>query len=158
VKSPVQTISPPTRREFCASACQFASLAAAAGLAACGSPSSPSSTAPPLPSVSGTVSGRTVSVTIDGGSALAAVGSAAILQTSLGTFLVAHTGQDSFNVLTAICTHEQCTITGFSNNQFACPCHGSRYTTAGAVANGPATRALQQFASQFSNGILTFTA
>jgi cytochrome b6-f complex iron-sulfur subunit len=108
--------------------------------------------------VAGSVNGRTISVTIDGASPLATVDSAAILQTSLGTFLIARVAQDSFNVLTAICTHEACTITGFSNSQFACPCHGSRYTTAGVVANGPATRALQQFASQFAGGILTFTA
>lgn len=135
----------------------MASLAAATGLAGCG-PSSPSSNAPPLPSVSGSVNGRSVSVTVDAGSPLAATGSAAIMTTSIGSFLVARVGQDAFNVFTAICTHEACTITGFSNNQFACPCHGSRYTTSGAVASGPAPRSLQQFASQFNNGTLTFTA
>lgn len=153
----VQPTSSPTRREFCACACQVASLVAASGLAACGGPSSPSSTAPPLPSVSGTVNGRTVSITIDG-SPLATVGAAAILQSSLGPFLIARVAQDSFNVMTGICTHEACTVTGFSNNQFVCPCHGSRYTTSGTVANGPAPRPLQQFPSQFANGILTFTA
>jgi cytochrome b6-f complex iron-sulfur subunit len=135
----------------------MASLVAATGLAGCG-PSSPSSTAPPLPSVSGSVSGRTVSLTVDAGSPLAAVGSAAIVPTSLGSFLVARLGQDTFNVFTAVCTHEACTITGFSNGQFACPCHGSRYTTSGTVASGPAPRSLQQFTSQFSNSTLTFTA
>jgi len=151
-----------TRREFCASACRGASLLATGLLTACGgggSPTSPSGGgAPQLSSVSGTVSGRTVSVSIDGSAALASVGSAAILQTSLGTFLVARTSQESFSVLTAICTHQGCTVTGFSGSQFVCPCHGSQYTTSGAVANGPATRPLQSFPTQFSGGTMTFQA
>jgi len=146
------------RREFCACACQTAALLAAGTFAACGgSSTSPTSDAPQLRTVAGTVAGRTVSVTVDAGSALAAVNSAAMVQTSLGTFLLARTAQDTFSALTAICTHEGCSITGFGNNQFVCPCHGSRFTTAGSVANGPAMRALQQYTTQFANGVLTFT-
>ena len=158
MKRSLTPIPSPTRREFCAYACRGASLLAAGVFTACGgSPTSPSN-ATPLSTVSGSVSGRTVSVSIDPAGALASVGSAAILQTSLGTFLVAHTAQDSFSVLSAICTHESCTITGFSGSQFVCPCHGSQFTTSGGVANGPATRSLPSFASQFSGGVLTFTA
>jgi Rieske Fe-S protein len=108
--------------------------------------------------VAGTVSGRTVSVNVDGASPLASAGGAAIVQTSIGSFLISRTGASGFTVLTATCTHEGCAITGFSNSQFVCPCHGSRFTTSGTVANGPATRSLQQFASQFANNVLTFTA
>jgi len=158
MKRSLTPIPSPTRREFCAYACRGASLLAAGVFTACGgSPTSPSN-ATPLSTVSGSVSGRTVSVSIDPAGALASVGSAAILQTSLGTFLVAHTAQDTFSVLSAICTHESCTITGFSGSQFVCPCHGSQFTTSGGVANGPATRSLPSFASQFSGGVLTFTA
>ena len=88
---------------------------------------------------------------------LAAVNSAAMVQTSLGTFLLARTAQDTFSALTAVCTHEGCSVTGFASNQFVCPCHGSRFTTTGSVANGPATRALQQYTTQFANNVLTFT-
>jgi cytochrome b6-f complex iron-sulfur subunit len=59
--------------------------------------------------------------------------------------------------LTAVCTHEQCTVTGFQNSQYVCPCHGSQYSTSGAVTMGPATRALQQFSTQFSTPTLTIT-
>lgn len=150
-----------TRRAFCTQACRTASLLAVGSLAGCGgSPSSPSNiiSAPPLPSATATVSARVVSVTIDATSPLASVGSAAIVQTSIGAFLVAHTAQDSFTALTAICTHEACTITGFTNSRFVCPCHGSQFTTNGAVATGPATLPLAQFATQYANGVLTFTA
>jgi len=103
------------------------------------------------------VSGRTVTLTT-AGTSLANVGGAAMTSTSLGMFLITQTSQDTFSVLTAICTHEACTINGFANSRFLCPCHGSQYSTNGAVLVGPATRSLSQFASTFSNGTLTFTA
>ena len=146
-----------TRREFCAQACQVASLLAAGALAGCGggTPTSPSDNVPSLASVSASVSGRTVSITIDSG--LGSVGSAATTRTSLGTFLIARTAQDSFTVLTATCTHESCTITGFASSRYVCPCHGSQFNTSGTVAMGPASRSLQQYSSQFNNGVLTFS-
>jgi cytochrome b6-f complex iron-sulfur subunit len=148
-----------SRREFCADACRAASMLAAGALAGCGgSPSSPSSSgAPPLASATATVAGRVVSVNVDSTSPLAAVGSAATVQTSLGTFLIARTAQDSFTALTATCTHEGCTVTGFADSRFVCPCHGSQYNTNGTVAVGPASRSLQQYPTQFANGLLTFT-
>src|SRR3954453_23049410 len=104
----------PTRREFCAYAGQAASILAAAGLTACGSsPTSPSDI-PQLGSVPASVSGRAVTVRIDATWPLAAVGSAAIAQASVGSFLIARTSQTAFNVVTAICTHEGCTVTGFT--------------------------------------------
>ena len=59
--------------------------------------------------------------------------------------------------LTAICTHEQCTVTGFDNQRYVCPCPGSQYDTSGRVVNGPAPTALRTFPTQFSNSVLTFT-
>jgi Rieske Fe-S protein len=146
-----------TRRQFCTYTCQAVSLLAAGALAACGKgPTSPGAiSVNEMPSVSGTVSGRTIAVTIDGASPLANVGSAASLQTSLGGFLVARTSADAFTAVTATCTHQSCTITGFENSDYVCPCHGSRFTTSGAVVNGPAQRALQQFATTFDGTVLT---
>lgn len=154
-----------TRREFCTHACHAASLAAAGALIGCGK-SSPSAPGPvnntPAPgtalsSVPATVSGRTVSVTTTGTS-LASVGGAAMTTTSIGTFLITQTSQDTFSVLTATCTHEACTVNGFSNARFLCPCHGSQFSTGGGVLVGPATQPLRQFAATFANGTLTFTA
>lgn len=153
----------PTRREFCAHTCQALSVAALAGAAAAcggdGSPTSPSggSSAPAMATISGTVAGRTVTVTVGTG-ALATNGSAALIQTSLGSFAAFRQADNSVNVVTATCTHEGCTVSAFANNRFVCPCHGSQFSTSGAVANGPATRALQSFPSVFANNVLTFTA
>jgi cytochrome b6-f complex iron-sulfur subunit len=157
---PTSKLELQSRRTFCAHACQAASLLAVGSLAsACGgSPTSPSgSSADPLRSAAATVSGRVVTVAVDATSPLATGGSAAIVTTSLGSQLVTRTGDSSFAAFTAVCTHEGCTITGFANSQFVCPCHGSKFTTSGSVASGPATRSLQQYQTQFANGVLTFT-
>ena len=74
---------------------------------------------------------------------------------ALGPEEDARTTQDGFVALTATCTHEGCTITGYQSQTYTCPCHGSQYNTSGQVLKGPAPRALTQFASQFANGILT---
>jgi Rieske Fe-S protein len=147
------------RRVFFVQACQAASLAALGALlpGCSGSPSSPSSSAPALPTVSGAVSSGAVTVTVDASSPLATVGGAALVQSSSGSFLVSQTAQGTFVALTAICTHEACTVTGFQNSRYVCPCHGSQYTTTGAVVQGPAPRSLQQFATRFANNVLTIT-
>lgn len=156
----LDVIPHPTRREFCACCSKAAGLLAlGASAAACGgSPTGPSSNAQALSSVSATVSGRTVSVAVGAGSPLAATGSMAMTQTSLGTFLLARTGTTSATVLTATCTHEGCTINEMSGSSFVCPCHGSTFTTSGAVVKGPASRSLQQFTAQVNGDTLTFTA
>ena len=98
-----------------------------------------------------------MTVNIDSGSALASVNGAALVNSSAGSFLVTRTGQETFVALTAICTHEGCTVSGFENQVYVCPCHGSRYSTSGGVVQGPATSALRQFSTRFANPVLTIT-
>jgi cytochrome b6-f complex iron-sulfur subunit len=146
------------RRSFCVHACQTAAaVAMGTVLHGCGgsSPTAPVDPGDDLPLISGTPSSGNILVTVDASSPLAAVGSVAIVQSSIGIVLVARTGQSSFSAVTATCTHEQCTITGHIDQTYVCPCHGSRYNTAGSVLNGPATRSLQQFPTQFANNVLT---
>ena len=149
------------RRTFCLQACQAAScLALGSLIQACGGAGgggSAPSNVPLLSSVNGNVSGNTVTLQIASASPLAAVGGAAILFSSGGSFLVSRTAQDAFTVVTATCTHEACTITGFENANYVCPCHGSRFTPDGRVVMGPATAPLRTFAAQFSNNVLTIT-
>ncbi len=155
-----EDISLSTRRTFCAHACRAVTgLAAGAVVASCGgSQSGPSSvSAPAAPSVTATVSGRVVSIALDSATALGSVGAGAQVRTSLGLFLVARTGQDSYSAMTALCTHERCDVTGFSGGRFICPCHGSTFTTSGAVVTGPAPRALQTFPTQVNGGVLSFS-
>src|SRR5262245_45491555 len=82
-----------TRRQFCVHACHAASVAAVGSiLNGCGdsNPAGPSGgSTPQLATATSTVASNQVSLTIDAASPLASVGSAAIVQNSLGSFLVA---------------------------------------------------------------------
>ena len=138
--------------------CQSVSLLTlGAVLPACsGSPTSPSS-APQLPSVAGTLVGRTLSLTIDAASPLALVGGAATVQATTGTYLVARTAQSTFTAVTAVCTHEGCAVTGFANSLYVCSCHGSEFNTSGSVVKGPAASALRQFPAAFAGNVVSIS-
>jgi cytochrome b6-f complex iron-sulfur subunit len=155
----LEETSTATRREFCVSCSKAAGLLALGAVTGCGggSPTGPSSNAQSLASEGATVSGRTVSVAIGASSPLAATGGMAMTQTAIGSFLLTRTGASTVTVLTATCTHEGCTVSGFSGSQFVCPCHGSTFATSGSVVQGPANRALQQFPAQVSGDVVTFT-
>lgn len=147
------------RRRFCKRAASLAMLGPLATLVdGCSSPTSPGGSANPLPVVTGSRSTAGVAVTVDSTSPLSAVGALALVQTSSGDFLVAHTAQNTFSALTATCTHQVCTITGFSNSDFVCPCHGSTFDSSGRVVAGPAPAPLHQYPVQFANGVLIISA
>src|SRR5439155_24682518 len=110
---------------------------------ACGGSATSPSSAPALTVVGGSVGNGAVLVTVDSSSPLASVGGAALVQATAGNFLVARTAQDAFVALTAVCTHEGCTITEYQNSTYVCPCHGSQYSTSGRVLMGPAAVALR---------------
>jgi cytochrome b6-f complex iron-sulfur subunit len=146
------------RREFCVHAVSFVALASL--VESCGGGGSPTSSGggtgfPALPILNATSASNNVTLTVDASSPLATVGNAALVQSSAGGFLVARTAQDTFSALTAVCTHQGCTITGYQSSTYGCPCHGSEFSTTGAVKNGPAASPLRQFATQFVNNVLT---
>ena len=165
-----EQVSEPSRRQFCAHACQAASLVAVSALLhACGggdggggNPTAPTGPVDgqALAVLTGSVTGRTVTVSATG--ALAAAGGAALVNAAVpaGTpnqFLVFRSSATTASVLTAVCTHEGCTVDHFNGQLFVCPCHGSKYTTGGTVANGPANRALTTYPASLSGDTLTFT-
>ena len=147
-----------TRREFCVQSCQamsFGSLLPA--VAGCSNPNAPSNF-PPLSVASVPSSGATAALTIAPGSPLAAVGGAMLVQVpGTANFLVARTGDSAFSAITAECTHVACQVTTFDGGSgtYECPCHGSQFSTTGAVRRGPASRNLRQFDTRFENGVLT---
>lgn len=143
------------RRDFC----QTISLISVASLAhACSGGAGPSSIgAPSLPTIDANVVGGAITLTVDASSPISPLGSAALVQTSDGNYLVAHTAEEAFTALTAVCTHQGCTVTGYQNSIYICPCHGSEYSTSGTVLRGPASAPLQSFATRFASPLLTIT-
>jgi cytochrome b6-f complex iron-sulfur subunit len=147
-----------TRRTFCAQGCKTVSLAAFGGalsslLQGC-NPFTYPTPVEALKTLHGTESNGTVVITVDSSSPLAATGGAALVQASTGPILVVRTGAGSFTALNGTCTHRVCTITGFINSTFVCPCHGSEFSTSGHVVNGPASVDLVEHHTQFTDPLL----
>jgi|SRR5579884_2002434 len=142
------------RREFCQA---LTIISAASLMQACSGSSTAGSDAPQLTQINGTLNGSTVTVNVDASSPLNTVGNAALVNTSRGALLVARTAQNTFTALNATCTHQTCTVTGFQNGTFVCPCHLSEFSTSGAVVQGPATRPLTSYPTNFVSPTLTIT-
>jgi len=147
-----------SRRQFCAGACAVASGATLVTVftGCSGSSTSPSSSNPgsPLGKIAGQFAGGNVQVTV-AGSPLASVGSAALVESNAGVFLVSRSSDSAFTAIEAVCTHEGCTITGADGAIYVCPCHGSRYDHSGHVVQGPAKASLRQYTANFAGGVLT---
>jgi cytochrome b6-f complex iron-sulfur subunit len=59
---------------------------------------------------------------------------------------------------TSICTHANCDRNwNYVGQQFVCSCHGSRFSNAGRVVQGPATRDLTEFAVSRDGDVVTIT-
>jgi cytochrome b6-f complex iron-sulfur subunit len=146
------------RREFCGHALQIVSIATLGSLSqGCGGSSTSPDSAPALPVISAGVVNGAVTLTVDGSSPLASVGGAALVQAPAGNFLVSRAAQDTFTALSAICTHEGCTVSGFQSPTYVCPCHGSKFNLSGGVVQGPANSPLRGFTARFSNNVLTIS-
>jgi Rieske Fe-S protein len=157
----MESIQPQTRREFCLHTGQAALLAVFGGalsalLESC-SKNPADSGGGNINRINASLVNGTITLTIDASSPLATVGNAALVQYSNSALLVARTAQDTFAAVTAICTHQACTITGYSNQIYTCPCHGSQFSTNGQVRRGPASSSLRQYQTQFANNQLIIT-
>lgn len=51
-------------------------------------------------------------------------------------------GEQGFHAISSVCTHLGCVVAHTEGEGFACPCHGSRFSTDGSVVGGPAPAAL----------------
>lgn len=63
-----------------------------------------------------------------------------------GNIIVFRTGDNAYVALSKLCTHSQCTVSyNHTAGNVPCPCHGSKFSTSGAVLNGPAASALKKY-------------
>ena len=63
-----------------------------------------------------------------------------------GTLIVFRTGENTYLALSKACTHSGCDVVySHSAGNVPCPCHGSEFTTSGAVTKGPASSNLKRY-------------
>lgn len=90
--------------------------------------------------------GRPNEITIDLGSPAYASLNTAGNSVIISGVIVANTGNGNFVALDSICTHQGCTISySYASNNFPCPCHGSVFSSTGAVLAGPAPVPLRSY-------------
>ncbi len=126
----------PGRRDFVLGASMATTVAAVALTSGgCGgeTPTSPLEPPDPEPTI------LRVPLMPVGATVAASIGGVSLAITRLSDMMVV--------AVSRICTHQGCTVLlPVSPGQpLACPCHGSRFTTAGAVVNGPAERPLSAY-------------
>jgi cytochrome b6-f complex iron-sulfur subunit len=69
--------------------------------------------------------------------------------------IIVKTTASEIIAVSAICTHQQSSITyQANNNRLYCAAHGSVFTTNGAVTTGPATTALKKYQTSLTGTIL----
>ncbi len=66
---------------------------------------------------------------------------------------VHRTAQGSYSAVLAECTHRRC-IPEPAGDRLVCPCHGSEFTLAGTVLEGPAERDLPTFGVEVRGPLL----
>jgi Rieske Fe-S protein len=72
--------------------------------------------------------------------------------------IVVRKSETAFAVLSQICTHAGCSVSfNTSLHLLVCPCHGSRFSLTGNVAQSPASRSLQTYPSTFDAATMTLT-
>jgi cytochrome b6-f complex iron-sulfur subunit len=69
--------------------------------------------------------------------------------------IVVKTTASEIIAVSAICTHQQASITyQANNNRFYCAAHGSVFSTTGAVTTGPSTAALKKYQTTLTGTVL----
>ena len=75
-----------------------------------------------------------------------------------GNIIIIRSSDAVYLALSKLCTHSDCTVTyNPSTQEIPCPCHGSKFTTEGAVINGPATSPLKKYDVKVNGNMLTIT-
>lgn len=128
-------VNEPGRRAVLRGALVVGAALGTAAVAGCGKPAGPgvvagAGTVAPAPP-GDPVLGTTEEVPVGGGKVFAGQ-RVVVTQPTAGTFVG----------LSAVCTHQGCIVGAVTDGVVVCPCHGSRFRLDGAVAAGPATRAL----------------
>src|SRR5262245_9959821 len=109
-----------------------------------------------VPTGDAAMCGADLCVTLSANPQLAGVGGIRIFTQGPGRkIFVMRTSATELQALSAICTHAGCTVDWDGSSQFNCACHGSQFSSAGAVVRGPAGAALRKFTTTLNADVLT---
>ena len=88
-------------------------------------------------------------------SELSTVNGGVLVDSDVGVLAIVRTGSTTAAILSAVCTHQGCTMNiPSSGTELDCPCHGSVFSLSGQVLQGPANRAVAVYSATVSaNGI-----
>ncbi|MEL6160636.1 MAG: Rieske 2Fe-2S domain-containing protein [Cyanobacteria bacterium J06623_5] len=64
---------------------------------------------------------------------------------------------DGIIALDSMCPHQGCHV-AWADTEFACPCHGSKFSAGGEVTNGPATEALSPYEAKIDGDLVLIKA
>jgi len=94
----------------------------------------------------------TLDLTLAANAALNTVGGSLVSN----NILIIRSGASTFTALSAICTHQGCTV-GYNSSakDIVCPCHGGVYNITGAVVSGPPPSSLTSYTVTQSGNIIT---
>jgi len=71
--------------------------------------------------------------------------------------IIINTG-DGFIALSSVCTHKGCQVSyDHGSGNLPCPCHGSIFSSAGSVLNGPASSPLKTYPVAQEGDVLSIT-
>ncbi len=88
---------------------------------------------------------------------LKSVGGSALLKIKGKEILFIRESEETVLVLDPTCSHRRCTVEYHAERGLiVCPCHGSTYSPAGKVLEGPASRDLKRYESSLQDGRIIF--
>lgn len=88
--------------------------------------------------------------------ALASPGGSLVVTSSAGKLVVVRTSATAAAALSAICTHQGCTVAYQATNMLLqCPCHGAQFGLDGTVKRSPAVTPLKTYAATVSGSTIT---
>ena len=150
--------SPCSRRTLLRGLGAASALVVVRGVTGCTSPSSNLPTGSTT-TASCAASGVCVDLTDKANAPLANAGGALLVDALGDTIMLIRTSASDVVALSALCTHQGCSMDFDSSRSLVtCPCHGSEFSEAGAVVQGPATRPLKVYTATLANQMLTITA
>lgn len=115
-------------------------LAAAGALAGCATYGEPKKDAPAVEVATGSPGAPPAPANAVANVTQVPVGSGLIIADK--ELVVTQPVAGEFKGMSAICTHQGCTVATIEGGTINCPCHGSKFNLDGSVAAGPASKPL----------------